>query len=279
MNKIEYLGHSAVSGFIEWAYPLLDTPGALVHEYVSIKTKSRFRCVSLYDAYQNYSWTAGFDGPDGRRYSGKSLEENEQLLDMLSCSLRESVSNGDANKCLRTCIAIQDWGGTRRNIDTLNKIGEEIVDYLREMMIRLDTESFELGERRSDKSNHMTSGFSKIYALLLDDFLIYDSRVSAALCMLVRRFCLEKDLPAVPEPLKFALGLGRSAANRDPSCSKYKFSKLTYVNSNNYLDNNMRSNWLMSGLLDFGSNRFLDLPRNKRLLALGNALFMIGYEV
>jgi len=207
------------------------------------------------------------------------VEENEQLLDMLSCSLRESVTNSDTNKCLRTCIAIQDWGGTRRNIETLNRIGEEIVDYLRDIRLRLDPGSIELGKKWSDRTIHMTSGFSKIYALLLDDFLIYDSRVSAALCMLVRRFCLENDLSAVPEPLKFALGLGRSAANRDPSCSKYKFSKLLYVNSSRYLDNNMRANWLMSGLLEHGSSKFMELPRSKRLLALGNALFMIGYEV
>ena len=39
----------------------------------------------------------------------------------------------------------------------------------------------------------MNSGFTKIYSLYIDDFIIYDSRVGAALGFLVRCYCEEKE--------------------------------------------------------------------------------------
>ena len=129
-NRAKYLGEPAVGEFIKWAYPLLDTPGAFIHEYRSRRPIVDFRCVSIYDAYRKYFWTAGFDGPDGRYYSGKGKEDNENDVDL----------------CLRTCVAIQDWGGTKmQNIDNINRIGRDIVNYLRDIQERLNPDSIELG--------------------------------------------------------------------------------------------------------------------------------------
>ena len=36
----------------------------------------------------------------------------------------------------------------------------------------------------------MNSGWTKVYALMLDDFPIYDGRVGAAMGYLVRRYCM-----------------------------------------------------------------------------------------
>jgi len=55
----------------------------------------------------------------------------------------------------------------------------------------------------------MNAGFTKIHALMLDDFVIYDSRVGAALGLLVRNFLTEKDIAYLPEVLHFAYGKAR----------------------------------------------------------------------
>ncbi len=276
-TKSSYLSDNDVQAFIQWAFPKLDQPGSLNHTHVSRRTKKVFRCDSLYSAYQNYKWTASFTRPDGRRYSGTSREDNEDALRFLASTLRGSVNKGDVDLCLRTCIAIQEWGGTRRNIGRLNEIGPEIVNYLLDARERLNPETYVTGLKKN-RDIHMTSGFSKIYSFLMDDFVIYDSRVAAALAMLIREFCVETGLCSVPDRLRFSMTAARSEANRDPSCEKYSFPMMQYYGTR-YLDNNIKANWLLRSWLDYGDNKFLEFPRGEQVLTLGNALFMVGYEI
>ena len=56
----------------------------------------------------------------------------------------------------------------------------------------------------------MNSGFTKIYSLYINDFIIYDSRVGAALCYLVKLYCIEQKQGGVPSLLKFAYGDARN---------------------------------------------------------------------
>ena len=53
----------------------------------------------------------------------------------------------------------------------------------------------------------MNSGFTKIYSLIVQDFIIYDSRVGAALGLLIKCFCEDKQKEKIPEELRFAWGL------------------------------------------------------------------------
>ena len=64
----------------------------------------------------------------------------------------------------------------------------------------------------------MNSGFTKIYSLYINDFIIYDSRVGAALCYLVKLYCIEQKQGGVPSSLKFAYGDARNPeVNRNPN--------------------------------------------------------------
>lgn len=88
---------------------------------------------------------------------------------------------------------------TSRNRNTLEGMGDGIVLYLMGAKEILNIGTYCTASGLSLKMN---SGFSKIYSLLVDDFIMYDSRVAAALCLLVRRFCEAKGLNEVPGSLK-----------------------------------------------------------------------------
>lgn len=119
----------------------------------------------------------------------------------------------------------------------------------------------------------------------MDDFVIYDGRVGAALGLIVRQFCQESGFRKVPDFLRFAYGNARQGTytkgemnRRNPGTAEYKFPQLT----NNYqlhTENNLKANWLLKELVESTSSRFSLLPKEIKLRALESALFMIGYDV
>ena len=120
----------------------------------------------------------------------------------------------------------------------------------------------------------MTSGFSKIYSLLVDGFPIYDSRVGCALASLVRLFCEETGRTAVPAQLRFALPPSQGRVRRDPSSgplvSPWIWSPGRYAHSN------VMAAWLLDALA--ATPPFSELGGD-RLRAIQSAMFMIGYTV
>jgi len=132
-----------------------------------------------------------------------------------------------------------------------------------------------VGLNDSFKGIHMNSGFTKIYSELIDDFIIYDSRVGAALGFLVRRFLEDQSIDSVPDPLKFAFGAPRSAAlNRNPSSEQYIFPQLRN-DAVFHIKNNIKANWIAKELAQ--QSRFHQVDNGIR--ALEAALFMIGYHI
>jgi len=129
----------------------------------------------------------------------------------------------------------------------------------------------------------MNSGFTKIYSLLIDDFIIYDGRVGAALGLLVRKYCEENALPTVPPKLLFAYGNARTTSyqpdnRRNPGTTLHRFPALTN-SSPKHIENNLRRNWLLKEVLESCNSKFNVLHPSFQLRALESALFMIGYNV
>ncbi len=124
------------------------------------------------------------------------------------------------------------------------------------------------------------AGLSKVYSLLLDDFVIYDSRVAAALGWLVVRYCHAHQLSAVPGTLAFPWSSGREAASvsdakrRDPSDGKYQFPRLG--DARLHARWNLRASWLIQALAARLPD-FCNLPDGIR--ALESSLFMWGYDL
>ena len=161
---------------------------------------------------------------------------------------------------------------------------EDICAYFRYVKKQLDLSTVHL---KPDIRIHINSGFTKLYFLLIDDFIMYDGRVGAALGLLVRNYCEEKGLPHIPSLLKFAFGRGRgdsvTGSRRDPSSGHYRFPELSYDYPRQHLHDNIKASWLLKAVADNTRSRFRKLPQdpplNESLTALQSALFMIGYDV
>ena len=199
----------------------------------------------------------------------------------MSYGLRESVSQNNPELCKKYCLSILQWGKVQNgNEDKVLDLGSDIVLYLKKCISKLNPNEFDTNNNYSDII--MSSGFTKIYSLLMDDFVIYDGRVGAALGLLVKTFCEEKGLQTIPSELLFAYGNAKGDANtvqkrRNASNSKYKFPLLDP--NRNHTVNNIRANWLLKEILDKSDSKFNEIPMKLRMRGLEAALFMIGYDV
>ncbi|RQD75865.1 MAG: hypothetical protein D5R97_05375 [Candidatus Syntrophonatronum acetioxidans] len=163
---------------------------------------------------------------------------------------------------------------------------DRLCQYLKNLQEKLDLEKQKI---QLEDEIGITSGFIKRYALLIDDFIMYDGRVGAALGLLVRSFCEEASLNSIPQELLFSYGKGREAEassiesnRRNPFLGKYRFPEMA-GNPERHLRDSIRSSWLLKGVLDSTNSKFNTLQQNgpldMRLWALQSALFMIGYDV
>jgi len=109
--------------------------------------------------------------------------------------------------------------------------------------------------------------------------VIYDSRVGAALGLLIRNFLTDKNILEIPNELKFAYGKARptkgdKSDKRNPSNENFKFPSLRN-NDKFHTLNNIRANWLLKDIADKSAFKNESSP----IRALKAALFMIGYSV
>jgi hypothetical protein len=135
----------------------------------------------------------------------------------------------------------------------------------------------------------INSGFTKLYALLIDNFIMYDGRVGAALGLLGRLYAEEMGLEKIPQAIEFSFGSGKVSVGkqlagnrRNPSKGRYKLSEFS-GNHYRHINDNIKASWLLKALADKTTSRFALLPQgpllNERLTAIQSALFMIGYDV
>lgn len=271
MKKPQYLALPAVQDFITWLTPLLDRPGSFDHKYQNLKPKYDWECDSLYSAYRNYRW-----GPS-------TIEKTTEKLDAYSAALRKSVADADSTACRDACLLILDWGGVLNG----NSVKIEAMHQAGNLISFFTGAQQALSDDTADENNppgiEMNAGFTKLYALLLPDFIIYDSRVGAALGLLVRWYCEKRGLAEVPASLKFGYPTGRPTkadggqSRRDPSTAVYQFPQLTHAKPIHHTQHNLRANWLLSDVLRKTHSRFNEEANPLR--ALEAALFMIGYQV
>ena len=102
----------------------------------------------------------------------------------------------------------------------------------------------------------MNSGFSKIYTLLDDQFIIYDSRVGAQLCLLIKQ-CFNGN------PMIFELGkcAYQAKGNRDPGKD---FPMLT-GKPKKYFESNIKAAWILQRLAD--EHNLLKFTTDKMIFA------------
>lgn len=287
MNKKEYLNTPIVKEFIEWIGPKLSSSGKFRHHYIDAKTKDKLNFDSIYSAYRDYSWRFKYFDPITKsNISGNSFSDSERELNKLSVALKIAIENKSDNECKELCNAILEWGlgkgsAYKNNMNLIDK-EENISQSLNYRSTILDLNKIDLDDKLSYNSIKINAGFTKIYSTIVDNFIIYDSRVGSALCLLIRNFCTQKNIIDLPEALTFGWENGKTSNpiyrnRRNPNNASYSFPKL---NKRNWLNMNVKASWLSKSILDSNpESDFNLLPPNQRIRALEAAFFMIGYSI
>lgn len=298
MNKSSYLDLSEVRDFIKWLSTLLnsDMSESFVHGY-SIEPRGRsslrkqWQCSSIYNAFEQYEWGFSFEDCDtGEKKKGSSYSESEAALNDLHEKLIAAVKSSDNNSCFNVCSMILKWGRVlgsenRGNEKILREMREYLASYLQMVKVFFEGEC-ELSPRYQIKLENgvtdivMNAGFTKIYSLLCDEFIIYDGRVGAALGCLVVHFLnspLGERYTDIPAGLDFYYGNAKNPkVNRNPSVGNYQFKALS-ASCPVHIRNNLKANWIISALNLKGSKGFSSSKAPSR--SFESALFMIGYRV
>ena len=278
MIKEEYLNQSIILDFIEWIGKKLDSDfkhsyliNAKNREWIKYNNRlSKWECTSIYDAYLKYSW------------DGSNFKLTSETLNEYEVSLRNSLKENDSKKTDQACYNILKWGGQRvftHNYAWVQKIDDKC-EYFKKNIKALNPIDFN-DDKNLVKSNNVdrfNAGFTKIYSLCIDDFIIYDSRVGIALTYLISQFLIERKLETIPSLLEFKIPPGSSSKRHPNRINGYHFGKTN--NMHQYQIANVRASWLFARILDNNTkSEFCSLPPNQRMRALEAAFFMIGYSI
>jgi len=296
VNKTEYLAQPKVAQFIEFLRRrLLSDDVQFAHAY-EMETRGRsdatipWSCDSIYDAFLKYDWRYSYQDPHtGEKHTGSSFDESERVLSLLSKKLRKAVAENSSTEASYCCQMVLDWGGVlgsskKGNKKKLESFDGALAGYLAETKLLFDSQEVQLDTqyRVSTEGKSfdvvMNAGFTKIYSILCEEFIIYDGRVGAALGLLVREFLEHiNESKVLPDSLAFHYGRAKnSKVKRNPSSRSLKFPGLS-SSSPAHIRSNLKANWILQDLTRRGAGKFSTLKNPLR--GIEAALFMIGYRV
>ncbi|AQZ33447.1 hypothetical protein BHQ29_09200 [Pseudomonas sp. LPH1] len=286
MEKSTYLQTPAVANFVKWMSENLDGD-TFAHQYTNRRSGCSWRCDSLYDAYAQYHWPH----PGNQRLgepTGTTFESSAATLQALSQDLQSALgSQGSDHSVVTAAVDVMTWGGVRAgNVRWLHANQANLPQVLSSTRQALDAGSTD-HPLLVAKDLRFNAGMTKVYSLICDRFVIYDSRVAAALGWAVVKFCQAAGLSEVPQELRFPWAPAKSAANdsspkrRNPGQSEFFFPRLK--SGANHAAWNLKASWLLSDVLEqpaAQNSRFNQIECfDTRLRALEAALFMIGYDL
>lgn len=291
MNKDEFLSSPQVDSFIDWLSKVIGG-----EEHINFQTDARgSRYATLGDAFENYAWPMGKKSEEiplpnigpRRLVANATFEENDTMLNQISGGLRDSVQR-NPNELTAWVKATMIWGGVYKegNRTWLENHGDDLSNILREASAAL-AEPHDVIRLPNFRFN---SAMTKVYALLLDDFVIYDSRVAAALAWLV---FLHKgrDPSAVDGRLKFGcMPANETSKRKENNQEKIRSPQGTifpYLNRNSrfayeHAKWNLRANWILKAALDRASEeskKAKQVLQFQSLREIEAALFVIGYDL
>jgi hypothetical protein len=285
MKKQSYLNDKNVIGLTEFLHNcLLIFP----HSYINRRSHKIWSCNNLIEAVENYKWHFSYKNPtDTKITKGSKLIENEKSLKSLSDGIKSAYKSKNNQELLNYSIAICKWGGVLGsekygNQKTLIANSANLFDLYSKTQKVITND--ELKDKDLRNIFNMNSGFTKIYSLLFDNLIIYDSRVGAALCWLVKIYCAINNISEVPQSLNFTWAPskeGENAANpknRNPG----KYLNRDFLCFAGIPDAQSRSMILSSWLIEKfvkNNNKIPGNTTNEKMRSFEAALFMIGYDI
>jgi hypothetical protein len=305
LTREQHLADPDVAGFLRFFREYMHTT-KYAHSYFHYDSGKQWGCVSLSDAAAKYEWRIkeAFRrqlGLAGKSQMPDDFQSNAIVLSSLQKQLREAYCDGDAAQLEKVGQEIFVWGGTLNSnpgrLAGLNAQRGGLKAYLTFCYIAFGAgEALNLTVFRN-RSLVSNAGFTKIYSLQFSDFVIYDSRVAAALSLFVLLYCAASGKSAVPASLSLPCmppqtyqrknGLPRQPLRRNASARSSAGCIWDFPSCNNsherHIRANLKVNWMLGSAIagdpDPKQNQFIASYGLGALRALEAALFMIGYDL
>lgn len=298
-NEAYLSGDQDTKDFVVYLRGLLGNGPPFSHCYRHRQSDTEWQCLGLLDAAARYQFriVAPFWAIAGAP-PRSTLTANNRVLDKLRTDLLQARATNNETLAVDTAIGIQIWGGTNRggyNERAIRVASGRPGGFLKYLElceksfgsgVSVDLSPF-IGSGHGVRSN---AGFTKIYSLAFDKFIIYDSRVAAALGLLVVRSLATsgKLNVLVPPSIAFlADNRGQPGARRDPNRNVFGISGFGLIGAGNHFDHlkwNIRANALLTEALKGSAfeKHVMAAPSSfpaNPLRVLEAALFMIGYDL
>lgn len=282
MKKNQYFLDQDVQEFSAWlAQHLCDN--TFQTTYIDRRTGNQIAFDSLFDAYVNYYWPyQKLDGLQPHPPKAFNFDANSIALRYLKANLDNALNERCDTATKNAAIQVMIWGGVRNNIPWLesNERGlSSLLAKVKEAICTQDT------ERIPSENLRFNAGMTKVYSLICDNFIIYDSRVAAALGWAIAKFCLATNRESIPKQLRFPWAPAKEAKDmespkcRNPSIGALRFSRLR--SGQFHAIWNLKASWLLEQTLNSVSSEhpFKRKVVGSPLRAIEAALFMIGYDL
>jgi len=295
IKKSEFLKDNDVKQFIEFLAEVIVGSRPVKHEYWDQKLAGRkkepekkaHRCfTTLKKAFDEYYWP---------QYKTK-FDHN---LDILK-PLRDQIATATTREAAYYATSRILWWGAGNsgqtlysgNMSWLNKKidnGSSTLEILNDADKLFSADPFD-GSPFDGNAHRSNAGFTKVYALRFEEFIIYDSRVAAALGLLVAQYCEQRGYNKVPSKLELGwsqakykrTGEKEPLDNRNPSRGTLKFREIGSNDHDLHAQSNWRANIFLSKAISSleKQNRKPDwLSSCDQLRRVEAALFMLGKDI
>lgn len=283
MHRDHYLGnYPSISGhvvhdFVDWLAANLHHPTLFAHQYTDRRRKVTLTFSSLDDACARYHWPQ-------QGALGTCLASSDVTLKALGSALTSSLKKASDPEALEAAKGIMKWGGVSAgNVQWLTLNSEGLAQRLEATAAAFTTNNL-ADPVLLDTQLRFNAGMTKVYSLLVKNFIIYDSRVAAALGWIVVKYCNDRELSKVPAELAFPWAPAKEAhnakwpKNRNPAQGTLQFPRLS--SAVQHAQWNLKASWILAEVLAKAKPAMLTLPRSiAPLRRLEAALFMIGYDL
>lgn len=291
MHRTQYLGthiprttRHVVRDFVNWLSANLSNQRLFAHRYIDRRTQQHLQFNGLEDACRQYRWKhKGLIGVP----AGDDLPSNHAALNTLCMALQHSLKLDAPASDQAACAAasaVMVWGGVQaKNVSWLQANIRGLAPMLASTTAALNSSNL-INPILQRAGLRFNAGMTKVYALLADDLIIYDSRVAAALGWIVVKYCQAHRLTSVPSELAFPWAPAKEARtvaypkNRNPAQHGLLFPRLSA--GPRYAEWNLKASWvLQAALAQDTTSQFAQPSTIPALRRLEAALFMIGYDL
>lgn len=288
-TRASFLADADVMSFSDWLADIIC--GTVTVDYV-LTESIRFNTLSsARDAYRWPPKNIVLQLPTGPvvvpRWSG--LRENEVFLQLLASGFREALKRRPRNEeaLAEWTKAIFIWGGVytkRGNGAWLNSMRGRLGPYLDRTLRTLGSaqQRRDIEQLTDLRSN---AGTTKVHSLALDDFVMYDSRVAAALAWLVVKWACTGNRNSIPPMLRFGCMRPNTTDRgkvRTPDKRLFHYFAPVAGNLNSQHTHafwNLCTNWLLRAALDKASRKCGSDSKFRSLREVEAGLFVMGADL